>query len=182
MGFRAAVSDAAQANNIGVRIDRRFTNSSTPTISIPDKVNTENFVNSTSSVSSRTWPVAGAGIFMILLLMANGIAQSVRERTTEFAVLEALGYRERTLMALVFAEAAIPCLAGAVVGTALAAVLTELPMRYYPAELATLPKPSPSWTALVAALGCALLLAFVSAAIPMRRLRRLSVTEALAGR
>jgi putative ABC transport system permease protein len=182
MGFRAAVRDAAQANDIGVRIDRRFTNSSTPTITIPDRVNTENFVNSTSSVSSRTWPVAGAGIFMILLLTANGIAQSVRERTTEFAVLEALGYRDVTLMALVFVEAAIPCLAGAIVGTGLAAVLTRLPTRYLPPDLASLTKPTPSWMVLAAAVGCALLLAFVSAVIPMRRLRHLSVTDALAGR
>ena len=182
MGFRVAVRDAAQANAIGVRIDRRFTNSSTPTITIPDRVNTENYVNSTSSVSSRTWPVAGAGIFMILLLIANGIAQSVRERTTEFAVLEALGYRGVTLMALVFLEAAIPCLAGAIVGTGLAAALTRLPIRHLPNDLASLPKPTPSWMALAAAVGCALLLAFVSAAIPMRRVRHLSVTDALAGR
>jgi len=182
LGFRVAVRDAAQANDVSVRIDLRFTNSGTPTITIPDRVNTENYVNSGSSVSSRTWPVAGAGIFMILLLTANGIAQSVRERTTEFAVLEALGYRDISLMALVFVEAAIPCAAGAIVGTGLAAALTRLPIRHLPNDLASLPKPTPSWMALAAALGCALLLAFVSSVIPMRRLRHLSVTDALAGR
>ena len=182
MGFRVAVRDAAHANDISVRIDRRFTNSGTPTITIPDRVNTENYVNSGSSVSSRTWPIAGAGIFMILLLTANGIAQSVRERTTEFAVLEALGYRDVTLMALVFVEAAIPCVAGAIVGTGLAAALTRLPIQHLPNDLASLPKPTPSWMALTAAVGCALLLAFLSAAMPMRRLRHLGVTDALAGR
>jgi putative ABC transport system permease protein len=181
-GFRVAVRDAAQANDISVRIDLWFANSSTPTITIPDKANTENLVNSSVSVSSRTWPVAGAGIFMILLLTANGIAQSVRERTREFAVLEALGYRNVTLMALVFTEAAIPCLAGAIVGTGLAAALTRLPTQYLPPDLASMPKPTLSLMVLAATLCCALLLALASAVIPMRRLRHLSVTDALAGR
>ena len=119
---------------------------------------------------------------MILLLTANGIAQSVRERTREFAVLEALGYRHVTLMALVFVEAAIPCLAGAIVGTGLAAALTRLPTQYLPPDLASMPKPTLSLMVLAATLCCALLLALASAVIPMRRLRHLSVTDALAGR
>jgi len=111
--FRVAVRDGAQANDISVHIDRGLANSSTPTLTIPDKVSQIDAVNSGISVASKTWPVAGAGIFMILLLTANGIAQSVRERTPEFAVLKTIGYRQSTLMALVLAEAAIPCVAGA---------------------------------------------------------------------
>lgn len=181
-GFRVAVSDAAKANEVSLRIDRRLANSSTPTLTIPDKVNEVNAVNSGISVASKTWPVAGAGIFMILLLTANGIAQSVRERTPEFAVLKTLGYSDITLMALVFAEVAIPCLAGAALGTALAALLTRLPTHYLPADLGNLPKPELSIIVATSAVGCALLLAAASAVIPMRRLRHLSVTDALAGR
>ena len=181
-GFRVAVSDAAKANEVSLRIDRRLANSSTPTLTIPDKVNWVNAVNSGISVASKTWPVAGAGIFMILLLTANGIAQSVRERTPEFAVLKTLGYSDITLMALVFAEVAIPCLVGAALGTGLAALLTQLPTHYLPADLRDLPKPELSMVVATSAVGCALLLAAASAVIPMRRLRHLSVTDALAGR
>jgi putative ABC transport system permease protein len=180
--FRVAVSDAAQANEISLRIDRRLANSSTPTLTIPDKVNWVNAVNSGISVASKTWPVAGAGIFMILLLTANGIAQSVRERRPEFAVLKTVGFRDITLMALVFAEVAMPCLAGAAFGTGLAAFLTRLPAHYLPADLATLPKSSLSLVALTVTIGCALLLALASAVIPMRRVRCMSVTDAFAGR
>ncbi len=181
-GFRVAVRDAAQANEVSLRIDRRLANSSTPTLTIPDKVNIANAVNSGVSVASKTWPVAGAGIFMILLLTGNGIAQSVRERTAEFAVLKTLGYRDVALMALVFAEVAIPCLAGAVLGTGLATLFTRLPTQYLPADLAALPKPAMAPIVLTSAVGCALLLAVTSAIIPMYRLRYLSVTDALAGR
>jgi putative ABC transport system permease protein len=181
-GFRVAVSDAAQANQVSLRIDRRLANSSTPTLTIPDRISELDAVNSGTSVASKTWPVAGAGIFMILLLTANGIAQSVRERTPEFAVLKTVGYRDVTLMSLVFVEAAIPCLAGAILGTGLAAALTRLPTHYLPPGLAQLPKPTLSLVVLAWALGCAVLLALASAVIPTHRLRRLSVTDALAGR
>jgi putative ABC transport system permease protein len=182
MGFRVAVGDAEQGSDIALRIDRGLANSSTPTITIPDRANYANAVNSSISVSSRTLPVAGAGLFMILLLIANGVAQSVRERTPEFAVLQTLGYRPLTLMILVFAEVATPCLAGAVVGTALAAALALLPWDSLPNDLVSMPKPKFSWVVLAWVLGCAVLLALASAAIPLRKLQRLSVTDALAGR
>lgn len=180
--FRVAVRDGAKANDISVRIDRGLANSSTPTLTIPDKVAEIDAVNSGISVASKTWPVAGAGIFMILLLTANGIAQSVRERTPEFAVLKTLGYPQSTLMALVLAEAAIPCVAGAGVGLGLAVLLTRVPMHFLPTDLASMPKPTLSPGVFAFSLACALLLALVGAAIPLQRLRRLSVTDALAGR
>jgi putative ABC transport system permease protein len=180
--FRVAVKDGAQAEDVAARIDEALANSSTPTISIPDKVAEVDAVNYGISVASKTWPVAGAGIFMILLLTANGIAQSVRERTSEFAVLKTLGFADSTLVALVFAEAAIPCLAGAGIGTGIAKLMSGLPLNYLPTNLASLPKPTLSLAVLSASLACALLLALASTAIPMRRLRHLTVTDALAGR
>lgn len=180
--FRVAVHDGARANDISVHIDRGLASSSTPTLTIPDKVSEIDRINSGISVASKTWPVAGAGIFMILLLTANGIAQSVRERTAEFAVLKTIGYRQSNLIALVLAEAAIPCVAGAGIGIGFAALLTRLPTHYLPAELASLPKPTLSAGVCAFSLACALLLALLGAVIPLQRLRRLSVTDALAGR
>jgi putative ABC transport system permease protein len=181
-GFRVAVRDPTQANEIAVRIDRATTNSGSPTLTIPDKISEVDSVNAGISVASKTWPIAGAGIFMILLLTANGLAQSVRDRTPEFAVLKTVGYRQSTLMGLVFAEGAIPCVSGAALGLGLASLLTRLPLNFLPPDLASLPKPTLSWAVLAASIGCALLLALVGAAILMRRLRRLSVTDTLAGR
>jgi putative ABC transport system permease protein len=180
--FRVAVRDAAEANDVSVRIDRGLANSSTPTLTIPDKVSEIDSVNSGISVASKTWPVAAAGIFMILLLTANGIAQSVRERTPEFAVLRTIGYGQSTLMGLVIAEAAIPCVSGAGIGMGLALLLTRLPTHFLPPDLASLPKPNLSVGVFAFSLACALLLALLGAVIPLQRLRRLSVTDALAGR
>lgn len=182
MGFRVAVSHAAQATEVSLAIDRHFANSSTPTLTIPDRTNMIYAVDSGFSLARHVWLIAGAGLFMILLLTANGIAQSVRERTPEFAVLQTLGYPGARLTALVFAEAVIPCVAGAVVGTCLAALLTGVPMSYLPQDFSGIPQPSVSLEVLAWSVGCALLLAAAGAAAPMLRLRRISVTDALAGR
>jgi hypothetical protein len=55
--FRVAVRDAARANDISVRIDQGLANSSTPTLTIPDKISQIDAVNSGISVASKTWPV-----------------------------------------------------------------------------------------------------------------------------
>jgi putative ABC transport system permease protein len=182
MGFRVAVRDAANANAVSRSIDRHFANSATPTLTIPDKVNTLYAVNSGASLVKSAWPLAGAAVFMILLLVANGIAQSVRERTAEFAVLETLGYPDARLTMLVLAEAVVPCLAGAILGTSLAGALTRLPARYLPGDLSSIPEPTVSVEVVALALGTALLVGFASATIPMLRLRRLTVAEALTER
>jgi putative ABC transport system permease protein len=182
MGFRVAVRDAAQADEVSLAIDRRFANSSTPTLTIPDKTNMIYAVDSGFSLARSTGWIAGAGMFMILLLTANGIAQSVRERTPEFAVLETLGYPPAGLVALVFSEALVPSLAGALLGPGLADLLTRIPTHYLPHGVSGIPKPTVSPQVLAWSVGCALLLASVSALAPLLKLRRMSVTDALAGR
>lgn len=180
--FDVAVSDPTRADDISVAIDATFINSGNPTITIPDKVAEENVQNSGISAAAVIWPVAGAGIFMILLVTANGIAQSVRERVPEFGVLSAMGFPVGTLCALVVLEAAVPCLAGSVLGTVLAAFLTWIPASTLPHDLQHIPAPSVSPLVAGWAIGLALVLALVASMPPVLRLYRLSVTDALAGR
>ena len=182
MEFRVAIKDPARADEISSNIDRLFANSGTPTITIPIQANQRFAINSGIAAASVTWPIAGAGVFMILLLMANGIAQSVRERIPEFAVLKTLGYRNTTLSALVFMEAAAPCMMGGSLGIALAAVVAQWPRRFLPQDLLDLPKPTMSIAVLATALVCVVLLTMASSVIPILRLRRMSVVDALAGR
>lgn len=181
-GFRVAVRDADMADDVSVMIDRHFANSSTPTITIPDKANMIYVVNSGYSIAKAIWPLAGAGFFMILLLIANAIAQSVRERITEFAVLATVGYSVTLLMGLVFAEALIPCVAGALIGSGLTDVITDLPGHYLPQNLSNVPAPTLTAAVVGWCMAAGLGVAAASTIVPMVRLRKVSVTDALAGR
>ena len=108
-----------------------------------------------------TMVVAGAGLFMVLFLAGNGIYQSVRERIPEFAMLKTLGFSDWGVMALVFAEAAVPCLLGALIGLGLAtAFAAKVPSLMPPSFYL----PAPYLPASVLAIGmlCAVLVALLA--------------------
>jgi putative ABC transport system permease protein len=181
-GFRLAVSDPTHAVATALSIDRFFANSDTPTLSVPARIAAENMAHSSMDMATKTLYIAAAGLFMILFVTANGIAQSVRERVPEFAVLETVGFGQRGIVGLVFAEAAAQCIPGAVVGMALATVLSRVPLRFLPAELAGIAVPTLSLSVFALALLAAAALALASAVIPVVRLRNLRINDALAGR
>jgi putative ABC transport system permease protein len=117
---------------------------------------------------------------MILLLTGHGMAQSVRERLGEFAVLKTIGYSTAGIIALVFAEALAPALAGAGLGLGLAAAVS----KRIPALLSGISVPAPYLSPAVIgeALFAAILLAFLSVILPALKLKRLDVAAVLAGR
>jgi putative ABC transport system permease protein len=124
--------------------------------------------------------VAAVGLFMILLLTAHGMAQSVRERLSEFAVLKTIGYSDSGVIALLFAEALAPAILGAGLGLGLAALIAERIPKLLPSL--SLPEPYLSAAVIAQALLAAIALAFLSVILPALRLKRLDVAAILAGR
>lgn len=178
--FQAVVKDPAGAEDTAIAIDARFANSAIPTDSISERTMRSDDGTAIVNVAVVTRRVAAVGLFMILLLTAHGMAQSVRERLGEFAVLKTIGYSDRNVIVLVFAEALVPAILGAGLGLGLAALLA----RRIPKLLPTLSLPEPylSATVIAEALLAVVLLAFLSVILPALRLRRLDVAAILAGR
>ncbi len=102
--------------------------------------------------------ISSLGLTMILLLVANAMAHSVRVRRYEFGVLMALGFTPRRILALLGAEAAVPCLVGAVLGLLGAKVLFAALAALLPALA---PVPAPVYTPLM--IGAALVIALLIA-------------------
>lgn len=180
--FIVAVDDPDKAEVICQRIDTSYANSETPTYCVPLQVDARSILDSVVSMREMSVGIAAAGLFMILFLCANGIAESVRERIPEFAILKTIGFRDRQIAALIFLEAALPCVAGAVLGTVLAGALGSFTSRLAEGSELPLPPPSVSIWIVGLALGVALLIGAASAILPLRRLRTLELAPALAGR
>jgi putative ABC transport system permease protein len=125
--------------------------------------------------------IALAGLAMILFLTANVIAQSVRERLAEFAVLKSMGFSDRVLVGLVVLEAAVPCMIGAAAGLALADSLTGQIPKLFPPGFG-FPMPTMSAVVIVSAMLSAIVLAIASATLPALRLKRIDIATALSGR
>lgn len=183
IGFFHVQADSAQVGEATARaIDASFGNSSTPTWSMTDKFATTNgFAAGGIDVDFLTRSVAGAGLFMILFLTGNALAQSVRERIPEFAVLKTIGFSDLGVMALVFAETALPCILGAALGMAIARWFVAIIPHLLPPGV-SIPLPYLTPTVYGLALVSAVLVAALSAVLPALRLGRLDVATALSGR
>jgi putative ABC transport system permease protein len=118
----------------------------------------------------------------VLFLTANGIAQAVRERFAEFATLKTIGFSDNGVVALVFAEAALPCFVGAILGVGLAAWLSSLTPHFMPPGMGTPPLPRITVTVALWAGLCALVVALASSALPALRLKQMDIATALSGR
>ena len=122
--------------------------------------------------------VCGLGFGMIQVLTINAMAQAVRERGWEFALLRALGFSGRRVAALLFCEAALPCLAGAAAGQVVGQLVLLLLSHLLAAKLKTMLLLAPASVAL--GFASAMLVAFASMILPVLRLSRLDVAASLA--
>ncbi|MBN9587424.1 MAG: ABC transporter permease [Alphaproteobacteria bacterium] len=175
------VSDRSRTAAIAQQIDAHFANSATATQSTTEKAALD-ISNSGLDLAALDQKIALAGMFMVLFLTANGIAQSVRERLAEFATLKTIGFTDRTVVLLVVLEAALPCLLGAALGVGLAAFLSGQLPRLFPPGQGTPPLPTVTAMVLVWAALCACAVALASAALPALRLKRMDIATALSGR
>jgi putative ABC transport system permease protein len=178
--MRIRSADPTKTAELAQRIDSRFGNSATPLQSTTEKVAFD-VSNSGLDIAAVDRDIALAGMFMVLFLTANGIAQAVRERFAEFATLKTIGFSDTGVIALVFAEAAIPCLLGAGLGIGLAAVISNVMPSFLPPGQG-LPIPTMTVMVFVWAAVCAGSVALASAALPALRLKQMDIATALSGR
>ncbi len=120
------------------------------------------------------------GILLILLLVTNAMAQSVRLRVSEFGILKAIGYSHRLILMLVVMEAALLCLAGAALGLIVAPLLFIVLAWLLP-PLAVVPPPVYTPSTLAGAVLLASMMGAFSGAIPASRIIGLETTAALTG-
>jgi putative ABC transport system permease protein len=170
-------ADPAKAPALAERIDGLFANSGNPTRSQTEKqIYSQGFGDIDAEALTRK--IALIGLLMIVLLTANVIAQSVRERLAEFATLKAFGFSNFRLVGLVMAEAAFPCMLGALCGVALASWLALQLSAVLPPGTG-IPAPTMTSAVFLWALACACGLTLASTALPILRLSRLDIAAAL---
>ena len=122
-GYFYVLADSAEDVPLVMKtIDEQFRNSSVETRTQTVKQVALSFLGWLGNVKQILLIVTGAVVFAVMLVVANTMAMSIRERTTEIAVLRALGFRVSQLLVMLTAEAAAIAVAGAVLGCILASV------------------------------------------------------------
>jgi putative ABC transport system permease protein len=110
------IDEPGNAARIAKAIDDQTRNSPSPTKTGTEQAFNASFATMWGNVSLLMGTIGIAVVFAILLVTANAMMMSARERTREVAVLKTVGFSDVTLFSLVMAEAAFIAVIGAVLG------------------------------------------------------------------
>jgi putative ABC transport system permease protein len=161
---------------VAKQIDAMFANSPTETKTDSEKNFVAGWAKQIGNISLMTQLIAAAAIFMMLLVTANTMAQSIRERTSELAVLKTLGFGDGRVLSLVLMESCVLALVGGLAGIGVSWLLVTiggdptgafLPQFFFP------PKDVVIGILMVVMLG------FAAGAVPALQAQRLRIVDAL---
>jgi putative ABC transport system permease protein len=114
------IADPAKAVALGQTFDGLFANSGAETKTTTEKGFIEGFAKQVGDIGAITVAIASTVLFMFGLVAASTMVQSVRERTSELAVLKTLGFGDLSILALVLAESLFITVVGGGLGLGLA--------------------------------------------------------------
>ena len=174
--FVVRVADPDQAAEVSARIDARFENSINPTRTATEAESNRQFAAQVGDIGLIMNSILSAVFFTILLLTANTMAQALRERIPELAVLKTLGFTDRRVALLVLQESVLLCGIGGAIGIA----LSGLALNALGPELeGFLGQIEMTNATILSGAGIALLLGITVGLNPALSARRLQVVEAL---
>lgn len=176
--YSIKIDDPAHADRIAQTIDKMFANSPDETKTDSERAFELSFAKQIGDIGLIVSAIMAAVFFTLLLLTGNTMAQAIRERIPELAVLKTIGFSNRTVLALVLGESTLLLALGGALGLVLTRLLLPVFARATDGRF-DFPMPGQTWIS-----GAALMLAFGLAVglPPALRAMRLRIVDALAGR
>ena len=172
------LSNPDLAQQVAQAIDKKFENSPDETKTQTEKDWNVGFAKQFGDIGLMVRWILFAVFFTLLLVVGNTMAQSVRERVPELAVLKTLGFSDGSVLGFVLAEATAMCAIGAVVGMGFATLLGFMVQKSAGANF-PLNVDGRVWLASLIAL---VVLSLGVGLLPALRAQRLKIVDALAGR
>jgi len=170
------ITDPSKAAEVGKRVDALFANSQAETKTNTEKAFAQSFADQVGNVGAIVRWVLTAVFFIMLLVTGNTMAQAVRERTNELAVLKTLGFSRRVVLGLVLAESCAIAILGGGLGLFFALGVIPVLGKALRAFLPVFFLPSRD---LVLGVALVLLFGLASGLLPAVQAMRLRIVEAL---
>ena len=174
--FDILADSPEDVSKVAAAVDDMFRNSPQPTKTESEKAFGLEFVAMMGNVKGFILSICSAVLFATLLVSANTIAMSIRERTREVAVLKTLGFTRRGVLSLFVGEAVALALLGGLIGSCLAFgmvyVFAHSPqMTFFPLKI------TPQiWISSLLISG---LVGLVSAAVPSYHAAKIKIVDGL---
>ena len=175
------VNDGSQAPMIAQQIDKAFSSSPAETRTESEKQFQLEFLSMAGMLLKAIEAISYIVLVILMLVLANTMAMATRERTTEYAVMRAIGFQPRHIVGMVLGEGFIIALVGALLGIALVPpsvaslgrVLEQSGMGGFASSMSLEPRDA------AFAVAAALALGMIAAALPARRAGKLKIVDAL---
>jgi putative ABC transport system permease protein len=169
------IADPSKTVEMSHTFDEMFANSSAETKTTSEKGFVEGFAKQVGDIGAIMIAIVTAVLFNILLIAASTMVQSVRERTSELAVLKTLGFSGGLILTLVLAESMAIALTGGALGLGLAWLIVQggdptggmLPIFALPSRDVAI------------GVGLMVLVGLLAGALPATAAMRLRITDAL---
>jgi putative ABC transport system permease protein len=172
--YRIRVAEPQAANEIALQIDGVFSNSAFETSTTTENAFVRAIAEQIGDVGAIVIAILGPVLFTLLLVCGNTMAQSVRERTNELAVLKTLGFSDVRVLGLVLTESFLPPLVAGGAGLTAWFFIQRANPTGGTVPMSPL---SPSELALGALM--ALLVGMAAAFVPAWHVHRLTIVDAL---
>ena len=177
--YMVRLDNADHATRVARSIDALSENSDRETKTQTEQAFNQSFAKQFADIGLIVTAIMGAVFFTLLLLTGNTMAQAVRERIPELAVLKTIGFSNRSVLWLVLAEAVLLVVLGGAIGLGIAAALVPAISAGSGGMLPMSALPGQTWAM---GLGMAALIGVVVGLLPALRGMRLNIVDALAGR
>jgi|TARA_Y100000310_G_scaffold140345_1_gene139737 putative ABC transport system permease protein len=176
--FTIKVANGTEAQDVARNIDAMFANSTNETKTSTEKQFALSFAKQMGDIGLIMTGILGAVFFTIVLLTGNTMAQSIRERVPELAVLKTLGFTNGGVLALVMAESTLLTAVGGAIGlglsTLLVTAMSDTLSTFVPGLANSTQNIGLGFTA-------AILLGVVVGFVPALRAMRLRIVDAMRG-
>jgi putative ABC transport system permease protein len=176
--FGIMAASAQDVSRVASQLDDMFRNSPQPTKTESEKAFQLGFIAMLGNVKAFILSICMAVVFAILLVSANTMAMSIRERTREVAVLKTLGFTRRVILSLFVGEAVTLALIGGFIGAALASFVI-FGMAHSPSGGLFLAGMKVTLPTFLVALFVSALVGFMSAVVPSYHASRENIVEGL---
>lgn len=174
--YVVGIKDPDDAAVVSRNIDDVFKNSLAETLTETEQAFQLGFVAMSNQIIAAIRVVSYVVILIIMAVMANAMAMSARERTTEYATLKALGFGPGFLSMLVFGESMAICAIGGGIG-----ILATPPMAevFKHATGGVFPVFMVSHETMMLQAACAFVVAMAAAIVPAVQASRVRIVEGL---
>ena len=174
------VKDADQSAAVGAAIDKGFEDSENQTLSQSELALNRSFMAMFSAILTAMNVVSIVILLIMTLILGNTIAMGVRERTSEYGVLRAIGVLPRHVAMFILGEAATIGLLGGGFGLVFGWLVVNGFGKFLEENMAGFfPSFKVTPETAVAAFVLAIALGVIASAVPAWRASRLSVIDSL---